>query len=62
MINFVEKKRLRTEYFAFDPLIVVTKKFYSRDLAALKNSQELCDSERQKQARNLYLKVGSIWL
>ena len=62
MINFVEKKRLGTKYFAFDPLIVVTKKFCSRDLAALKNSQELCDSERQKQARNLYLKAGSIWL
>ena len=61
-MNFVEKKRLRTEYFAFDPLIVVTKKFYSRDLTALKNSQEFCDSERQKQARNLYLKAGSIWL
>ena len=62
MMNFVEKKRLRTEYFAFDPLIVVTKKFYMilRDLAALKNSQEFCDSERQKQARNLYLKAGSI--
>ena len=60
MINFVEKKRLRTEYFAFDPLIVVTKNFYGRDLAALKNSQEFCYSERQKQARNLYLKAGSI--
>ena len=60
MMNFVEKKRLRTDYFAFDPLILVTKKSYNRDLAALKNSQEFCDSERQKQARNLYLKAGSI--
>ena len=40
------KKWLRTEYCAFDPVIVVAKKFYSRDLAVLKNSQEFCGRER----------------
>ena len=58
-MNFMRKKWLRTEYFTFDPLIVVTKKFKSRDLAALKNSQEFCGRECQKQARNLYLMAGS---
>lgn len=56
----MRKKWLRTEYFTFDPLIVVTKKFKSRDLAAWENSQEFCGRECQKQARNLYLKAVSI--
>ena len=46
MINFMGKKWLRTEYCAFDPVIVVAKKFYSRDLAVLRNSQEFCGRER----------------
>ena len=60
MMNFLRKKGFRTEYFTVDPLIVVTKKFKSRDLAAWKNSQEFCGRECQKKARNLYLKAGSI--